>query len=195
MVEQLSFDGFEAPPPPRRKLSDAVFFALLPDMPARYQIAGIADNLVEEHHLTGRRVGLDRLHASLWGGHCSRERAGTLLPTAEAVMRHVRCGSFEVRFDRAMSFKSRTANYPLVLTSPTTEILALFRILARAFGKVFGVTQRNTITPHVTMLYDPAMLPAQPIEPVTWMAREVVLIHSLRGLTQHVVLGRWPLEG
>jgi len=47
--------------------------------------------------------------------------------------------------------------------------------------------------PHVTLLYGRGDL-SQPIEPVCWTARRLVLIQSLTGLTDYVVRGSWPLQ-
>jgi 2'-5' RNA ligase len=193
MPEQLSFEWYE--PPSRSAPLDAVFFALLPDGSARREIIGIADRFVRNYRLTGRRIALDRLHVSLCGVQCRRDIVGKLLPLAEAAARRVQLGPFDANFDRAMSFKSKTGNYPLVLVSKTDEILALFRTLGGTLAKVLGTTERKTLTPHVTMLYDRELILEQEVQPVSWIARELVLIHSLRGLTKHEVLGRWPLEG
>ena len=49
--------------------------------------------------------------------------------------------------------------------------------------------------PHVTLAYGQEDRFRRPIWPISWRSGEFVLIHSLVGLTEHVELGRWSLEG
>ena len=46
----------------------------------------------------------------------------------------------------------------------------------------------------MTLLRDVVEIAAQTIEPITWTAREFVLVHSLIGQTRHIPLGRWALH-
>ncbi len=48
--------------------------------------------------------------------------------------------------------------------------------------------------PHVSLLWDKAQPPREFVEPITWMAREFVLLDSPYGEGRHEVLGRWPLH-
>jgi len=48
--------------------------------------------------------------------------------------------------------------------------------------------------PHVTLAYGQEDGFRHQVWPISWRAEEFVLIHSLVGLTEHVELGRWPLE-
>lgn len=49
--------------------------------------------------------------------------------------------------------------------------------------------------PHVTLAYGQEESFRRPIWPVSWRAAEFMLVHSLVGLTEHVPLGTWALEG
>ena len=49
--------------------------------------------------------------------------------------------------------------------------------------------------PHVTLLYDDALIDEHPVAPISWTATEFVLVHSLLGRTKHVILDRWALNG
>ena len=73
-----------------------------------------------------------------------------------------------------------------------------------AFQKALGLSMAHAglgkqvarqFNPHVTLLYDRALAPEAPVEPVSWTVSEFVLIHSLLGQTRHIVLGRWALQG
>jgi 2'-5' RNA ligase len=48
--------------------------------------------------------------------------------------------------------------------------------------------------PHVTLAYDVRMIAPHEVAPIAWRAHEFVLVHSLLGKTQQVVLDRWPLD-
>lgn len=45
--------------------------------------------------------------------------------------------------------------------------------------------------PHLTLLYDTQPLAEGPVPPVTWIARDFVLIYSTPG-QPYRFLGRWP---
>jgi 2'-5' RNA ligase len=47
--------------------------------------------------------------------------------------------------------------------------------------------------PHVSLLRDKAQVPKTFVDPITWTAREFVLLDSVVGEGRHEVLGRWPL--
>lgn len=50
-----------------------------------------------------------------------------------------------------------------------------------------------SFNPHVTLGYRAGLSFLEPVTPLVWDVREIVLIHSLVGATRHVELGRWPL--
>jgi 2'-5' RNA ligase len=56
-----------------------------------------------------------------------------------------------------------------------------------------GLRPDRSFTPHVTLLYDDALVTETPIEPIRWTVGELVLVHSLLGQTRHIPLARWPL--
>ncbi|WHO73262.1 2'-5' RNA ligase family protein [Rhizobium sp. BT03] len=68
-----------------------------------------------------------------------------------------------------------------------------------------GVGMHNTglhhnidrnFTPHMTLLYDRKAVPPTSLDqPVSWTAREFLLIHSLLGKSEHHIIDRWPLLG
>ena len=52
----------------------------------------------------------------------------------------------------------------------------------------------KTFTPHVTLFYDQHRIDEYAVEPVSWTIRDLVLVHSRLGETQHIPLGRFPLD-
>jgi 2'-5' RNA ligase len=87
--------------------------------------------------------------------------------------------SFRVGFDRLTSF----ANGALVLTGEEATIG--LEVLQQRLSDSLDDTPRpaRRYTPHVTLLYDGRHVAAEPVEPVTWTVREIVLVHSFVGQT------------
>lgn len=50
-----------------------------------------------------------------------------------------------------------------------------------------------SFNPHVTLGYREGLSFLNPITPLAWDVRDVVLIHSVVGATRHIELARWPL--
>lgn len=200
MSEQFTLAGFDAPPPqPREPLTDRLFFALMPDPETAARIAHIAQQLRADHALRGRLVLAERLHVTL--NHLGDfpafpdELADRAIKAAEALPR---VPAFDVSFDRAMSFSNRRAsNLPFVLRANggVDAMTALAKALETVMIQAGVMSKRATFTPHVTLLYDDRGVAEMPVEPVSWTAREFVLMHSLLGQTKHVMLARFPLAG
>jgi 2'-5' RNA ligase len=58
------------------------------------------------------------------------------------------------------------------------------------------VVQSWTLTPHVTMFYDPMVIEERSVEPIYFRVSEFVIVHSRIGTGQrYELLGRWPLRG
>ena len=192
MPEQLSFLGVE--PPPR---NDRLFFAVFPDAFAAERIAALGQRVRSEQGLPGPVLRSDRLHVTL---HHLGDFAGVpqgIVDASQEAASALPSAAFEVAFDLVESFKSRAGNHPCVLCTrqPPEGLMRFQSALGEALQR-HGVLSRSEreFTPHVTLFYDKRQLAAQPVEPVSWMAREFVLIHSRIGLTQHIPLGRWPLR-
>lgn len=105
--------------------------------------------------------------------------------------------AFALTLDRAMSFAGR--QWPLVLLpragAGEAEIEILYRVLGHALVRAgLGRRLRPRFTPHLTLLYGERGIEEQPIDPITWLVAEFVLIHSVRG-EGHRLLGQWALHG
>ena len=194
MGEQLSLVGVEG----SRQPADGLFFAVLPEEVAAADISRLAQHQSRAHGLKGEPILADRLHVSLHniGGYAGRPR-GIVAAGCEAGGA-VEMSSFDVAFDRVMSFGGRLGNHPLVLRGGDgiVGLLALHRHLGLALQKV-GLWRwvKLQYEPHVTLLYDDRCLAEQPVDPVRWTVREFVLVHSLHGQGRYVIVGRWPLRG
>ncbi|MBB5358198.1 2'-5' RNA ligase [Rhodanobacter sp. ANJX3] len=188
---------------PNRLLLDGVnmFFALLPDEQAKAEIIRIGERFVKSHRLGGSSVDIDRLHITLTPiGKPDRLRQpleGALLAAAE----NVRMKAFEVTLDSAMRFSNTSADgrFPFVLcadASTTQAALNLRKALAQAqYAQGLFVPGVSSYMPHVTLLYGHGVEAIeQPIPPISWRAREFMLIRSFFGQSRHEVMGRWPLD-
>jgi RNA 2',3'-cyclic 3'-phosphodiesterase len=195
-TKQASLPGFD----PLPALTDSLFFAILPDAAAASRIAQIAQQFRSAHGLKGKTLPADRFHVTL---HHLGNYAGLpqdIVATAGEVGASVANAmpAFELAFDCAESFSSTPRNRPLVLRGGD-GLIAL-----TGFQQALGTPLKRTAvrpwlkpgyTPHLTLLYDDHAVFPQAIEPITWTARELVLVHSLVGQGQHVHLGQWALNG
>jgi 2'-5' RNA ligase len=195
MAGQGLLPGFDAEP----ERTDRLFFAVLPD-PALYrQIELLAEDLRSAHGLTANPVKSTRLHVSM---HDLGDHAGMpdrLVELAGRAAASVAVVPFTLRFDRAMSFASRSrlsGGSPLVLCGDegVVGLLGLHRALAESLARAGVRMKLGSATPHLTLLYDAKMVAQQTIAPVEWRVRDFVLLHTHIGKKQsYRVLGRWAL--
>jgi 2'-5' RNA ligase len=95
------------------------------------------------------------------------------------------------------SFRNRTGIYPFVLTGDAAPWRPLRDALGAALkrnGLGGAVHVEDDFKPHVTLLRDDTRVKPLAVEPITWMVRDFVLVHSLLGQTKHVHIGRWALN-
>ena len=169
--------------------TDRLFLAVLPDPETASRIAQVARHLRIGHGLTGKPLKAEHFHVTLF-----RVGDGSGLPSGlvESVTERaasVVMPSFRVSFDRALSF----SNGALVL-SGDESIIGLEVLQQRLSDALDGRPQpARRFTPHLTLLRDGHRIPEQPIEPISWTVKEVVLVHSLLGRTTHRHLARLPL--
>lgn len=195
MSEQLSFTEFVEPPAARRSRGP-LFFALLPDAEAASRIAELAQRLRGELGLKGRPIATDRLHVTLYFLGDFLDLPNDIIDVASAAADSLTTRPFDVAFDRAVSFSGKPGNRPLVLRGDKglVELTKFHRELAMAIkrGRI-GRSAKTGFTPHVTLLYDDAVVAEQPVEDIRWTVRELVLVHSDLDRHRHVHLARWPI--
>ena len=189
MRAQHSFFGFEAP------RSDGLFFALFPGVESAPALAKTVHQLCIRHRLTGRLLPTERLHVSRlgFGGHAGLPQG--LIAGAMEAASTVAVKPFDVSFDRAVSFIGRPRPLVLCGSGGMAELIALQRALGDAIEKGGLGRMKPQYMPHLTLLYDERGIDEHAIEPVRWTVREFALVHSLRGQSRYIRLGRWPLQG
>ncbi|AZN98550.1 2'-5' RNA ligase [Mesorhizobium sp. M9A.F.Ca.ET.002.03.1.2] len=198
MYRQQEFD-FGIPPPPKQpKLPDRVFFALLLEVKYRSEFWTLQRQLCDINGITGSLLLKERFHVSLQHvGDYKRLRSNTEF-AARRSGRRVEMPAFEVAFHHAASFPGRPAargsppSRPFVLLADSGPVCELSRLIGIAM-KSNGLKSADHFVPHMTLAYDGKFVPRQPIDAISFVAREFILIHSLRGLTIYRDLDRWPL--
>lgn len=105
---------------------------------------------------------------------------------------------FEITFSRLGSFpgvpkKDRPLEHPLVLLADDGPVVELYAELGAGLRR-YQYRVPESFRPHLTLSYNRQFLPARAIEPISFMVREFVLIHSRRGLKEYLILKRWPLD-
>lgn len=171
-----------------------VFFGLLPDAVTRDRMARTAGALQARNDLQGRWLKPARYHMTLHFlgtfSELPRERIAAACQAGEAV----RMPAFDLVLDRAGHFNKGIGWLGCSQTDPSLRQLweELRRTLARAHVGALG---HATFKPHVTIVRDArTALPVEPIEPIRWPVREIVLIDSQLGeRNEYRPLGRWML--
>jgi 2'-5' RNA ligase len=195
MAQQLSFPWFESETLRRQSL----FFAVRPPQLAGRCIGQCAEEMRCRSGLSAKVRPVDRLHISLHAPSRSlvgpQAMATALKTAAEAAV--LAMPAFALTLDHAMSFAGR--QWSLVLLpragAGEAEIEILYRVLGHALLRAgLGRRLRPRFTPHLTLLYGERGIEEQPIDPITWLVAEFVLIHSVRG-EGHKLLGQWALRG
>lgn len=186
------FGEAEAP----KALTDRLFYGLFPDAATAARIAETGETLRRRHGLKSPVHPQARLHITLF--HLGdfpglpRDLVRKAVTAAEAMT----AAPFEVTFDHAASFSGRPNNRPFILKGSDEALAALYAYRAGLAGSLAraGVKTAAAFTPHVTLLYDDPIIEREPIAPISWRVRELVLIRSHMGKGVHEPLGRWALE-
>ena len=168
-----------------------LFLAIIPDVGTAARIHRLAGVLKRAHKFSGKLIVPERLHVSLFflGGLSEPGFEAACAAAAE-----VRTEPFEVLFDRTASFRGKRGSRPFVLVGDKglQRLESFRRTLGGAMTRCGLRRAANTnFTPHVTLLYDARSAEEYPIEPISWIATEFVLIRSFGG---HECLARWPLN-
>lgn len=178
------------------RAADRLFFAVFPDAASAGRIEAIAQRLRSDLGLRGRCIARERLHLTLQhlGDHAGLPDG--LVDAAHRAADALVATPFDLAFDKVGSFRGRPGNRPLVLRGEAgiagiVDLQQRLGACLRTSGLGHCVAPR--FTPHVTLLYDDAIVPERPVPPVSWRVDEIRLVHSLLGRTEHRILGGWRL--
>lgn len=190
MATQMAFDGFGDSEP-----TDRLFFAFMPDEVSARRIARQAEDVRRQNDLRGTALRTERFHITLIhvGDYAGLPKG--VVDDCTRVGVTTASAPLSVSFDRVQSFTGSKASRPTVLLGAGLQDLKIFRSDLFERLRRVGVRPKSgaDFNPHVTLLYDPKGVDEQPIEPITWRADELLLIHSELRRTKYNILGRWPL--
>ena len=178
-------------------MRDRLFFALLPSAGAAASIAGLAPRLRAELRLSGRSIDAARWHVTLIHLGDFAAMPFDVVEAASRVAATIPQPPVEIVLDRAGSFRRARGSAPFVLLADERSggVVGLHQTLGQALADAgLACESKRPFAPHLTLMYGDHAVEARPIEPIRWMAHELVLVHSLIGQGQHITLGRWPLQ-
>jgi 2'-5' RNA ligase len=189
----LDLDGGREFRPREGNRPPRYFFALLPDAEAKLRIHHLAGELSARLRASSELRGPDKYHVTLRGIAAPDGPFGQSITMARLVAGVIRRTSFVVMFNQATSF-GKPPKYAFSLTTREDLLAAnslsatLLDDLRHAGLKVDG----SSFQPHVTLFYDPKRREPMDVPPLSWQAREFVLIESI-DQQPYQILGSWKL--
>lgn len=164
-----------------------LFFALRPPAAKVPMIAAKRDSLGAGSMI----VRDDRLHATLTITNDYPDFPDALAARMIDIGDSIVAGPVPVALDQAVGTQHSVALRPRKGLTAMRDLQAqLDRPLERRGLRRLGWS----FSPHVTLFYWNGKPFQQPIETIAWESLEFVLIHSIVGRTQHIILARWSLE-
>jgi len=160
------------------------FFALWPDPAAATALAALARELAEVSG--GKPVPREKIHLTLAFLGVIEADA---LERARAAADTIRAAAFEVRLDRAGSFRGARVGWA-GCESPAPGLLDLAGQLGRALEAAGLQLDKRPFAPHVTLARKiRTSIGREPIGPIGWHAGAFALVRSEAG--RYETLGSW----
>ena len=186
------------PQRPRRKFGpsqkERIFLAALPDAETAARIHALAEKLKAQHGFTANLILPEHLHVTLFHLGDWPKLPDEIVTLAAGAASQVSVPAFGVTFRRVESFRNSTGVFPFVLTSDKAQWKGLHEALRVALTNAgLGGATRGDFAPHITLTYDKVRVKPHAVDPIEWIVKDFVLIHSALGKTTHNHLGRWPL--
>jgi len=190
MSAQLSLDGIDPP-----VFTDSLFYALLPDAERAGQIVDLARQLRADHRLKATVIPSERLHVTLAFLGSFAGLPKTLVASAIVAGERFEGTPFDVTFDRVQKFGHDKRAIVLRGGEVATAVNEFRHHLVDAM-RYQGLKPASPtgFTAHLTLLYDEGPIVEEHVVPISWTAREFVLVRSLIGQSRYEILGRWPLQ-
>jgi 2'-5' RNA ligase len=189
MSSQLSLDGMDCP------VTDRLFYALLPDVKSAGQIVEFARRLRADHHPKGALIPSERLHVTLaFLGDFAGLPKG-IVSSALVAGEQLEGAPFDVTFDRLQKFGHGKQAIVLRGEEVAGGVNEFRRRLVEAMlYQGLKPVGPAGFTAHITLMYDDGPIVEEQVAPISWTAKEFVLVRSLIGKSRHEILGRWPLQ-
>lgn len=176
-------------PPPERRETLRLFFALWPDEATRDALNRAGKWL--HQHWGGRRTRADTLHITLaFLGSTPTDQLDALLACGDAVA----AGRFELVLDQAGYWRHNRIGWLGASQTPTQHVELVEALNAALRASDFPVDPRPHV-PHVTLLRNSRGGDVPNCEPVRWSVADFVLVRSVTDPegAHYEVLRRWPL--
>jgi len=163
-----------------------LFLALRPPPDAAARIGDVRDALQPHGHVAN-----ERLHMTMGLLEDMATLDESIVARARDALATIKAAPVHLCLDR-LSTSSKTTC--LVPEGRPPALMELQRKIETAFvGAGLPLASYWSFNPHVTLLYKPREKVSDAIMPISWRADELLLVYSLIGLTQHIVLARLPL--
>jgi len=168
--------------------SARVFFALWPAPEVRDALAALTRSLQAE--CGGRPTRAEKIHLTLFFvGHVPRQR----LPELQDIGGDVQATRFALVLDRLGYFRhNRIAWAGAACPPPLASLVTQLREKLTAY---VSNNEDRAYVPHITLLRDASRKPAaNTLAPITWEAREFVLVESvMAAAARYDIIRRWTL--
>lgn len=168
------------------EIQHRLFFALRIADCAKRRVAGHRDDLGCAPSI----VSDDRLHMTLAITDDYPQLPHPEVDTMLAIGSHLAASPVPLRLDQLSGGRGSVALRPSRRIKALTELAGTLRHRMIAAGLL---RPRWRCHPHVTLLYRKGQAFTRTVDPICWIATDVVLIHSIVGAHRHIELGRWPL--
>jgi RNA 2',3'-cyclic 3'-phosphodiesterase len=192
-----NFDPWAVPDEALSGRPDTVFLALQPPPEIADRAYQLGRGFHNKRGLHCSLIGPKRLHLTLLGVGMYEALSRTIIEAICRIAASIAMQPFLVGLNRMMSLDNKR-DWPFVLVGDDRTIPGIVMLcqqviaaLRRAGCRRFT---RSSFTPHMTLFRSRCNLGERDIDEIKWFARDFVLIHSLHGLGEHEVLGRWPLQ-
>jgi 2'-5' RNA ligase len=176
-----------------QRRGNTLFLAIKPDEEAARRIYQIARIIKDARGFKGDLIDPERLHITLFFLGPCEDFSEKMMAAVHRAAAELKAMPFEITLDLTMSFPGSGA-FVLVGDGGIDRFRAFHRLLGAELTRM-GLRRwvHKISIPHVTLLYDKRIVDEQPIEPISWMVREVVLVHSVHGQQKHRNLACWQL--
>lgn len=135
----------------------------------------------------GDRYSRDRLHITILRLWDEAETPAVLIERCIAAAASLRAEPLEICF-------TRLSGQMLVggCCAPLHDLRRRLVERLSAFG--IPVPARGSFKPHLSLAYGPVVSRHEPVDPIRWTARALLLVRSIHGEGRHERVGHWALE-
>lgn len=174
-----------------------LFFAIMVPHSERALFVACLEDMQRIYSFRSRPITPDRLHLSLFGVCRGCSLPDAAITAAVMAGDTIRSEAFSVRFSRALTYRNNGLQKPLVLQAQ--EDISAIEDLRFQIGSALSCILRcksdkhRPISPHITLIWDQAVVPERPVKSITMNVREFALAHSHIGKSKYGIVKRWPI--